>query len=198
MISTEPVILEGAIVRLQPMTRGHLPALIAAAGRDPSIFSWYADRMDTPEAIETWVERCLSLNAQGTALPLVTIDRRTDRLIGASCFLHIDRRHKRAEIGATWLVREAQRTGANREAKLLMLTHAFEAWGCQRVEFKTDSLNAQSRQAMRRLGLVEEGILRNHMLVHDGRHRHSVFFSAIVEEWPALKASILDRQRVAA
>lgn len=103
---------------------------------------------------------------------------------------NIDRGNRRVEIGWTWLGRTFQRTALNTEAKYLMLRHAFEAWGCLRVEFKTDALNAPSRAALLRIGAREEGILRKHMITTSGRVRDSVYYSILDEEWPMVKARL--------
>ncbi|HEY2156328.1 MAG TPA: GNAT family protein, partial [Isosphaeraceae bacterium] len=112
------------------------------------------------------------------------------RVVGSTRFMNIVPAHLRVEIGGTWLARPAQRSGINREAKWLMLRHAFETWGLRRVEFKTHASNVQSRTALARLGAVEEGILRKHMVMPDGSERDSVYFSVLDDEWPAVKARL--------
>jgi RimJ/RimL family protein N-acetyltransferase len=126
-------------------------------------------------------------------LPFVTIDQATGAVIGSSRFFSIDHRNHNLEIGYTWLVPSRQRSGANLEAKLLQLTHAFDALDCRRVQFKTDSLNDKSRNALLGIGATFEGILRNQMISQGGRMRHSAYYSVIDEEWPRVKQHILDR-----
>ena len=126
-------------------------------------------------------------------MPFATLLRADGRLAGTTRFANIDRANRRAEIGWTLVARPYQRSAVNTEAKLLMLTHAFETWGCIRVEFKTDSLNFQSRTALTRLGATEEGIFRNHVICADGRLRHSVYFSITNDEWPAIKQRLIRR-----
>lgn len=184
-----PIALEGHRVRLVPLTLDHADAL-AEAGADPSIFRWFSDRLDRPEAFRPWIATALDEAARGTSLPFATIDAATGRVIGSTRFLAIVPAHLRVEIGATWLTPSAQRTGANREAKSLMLRHAFETWRVRRVEFKTNASNVQSRTALARLGAVEEGILRKHMVTPDGGVRDSVYFSITDDEWPAVKARL--------
>jgi RimJ/RimL family protein N-acetyltransferase len=113
--------------------------------------------------------------------------------VGSTRFANIDRENKHLEIGWTWIGKPWQRTAVNTEAKYLMLRHAFEELGCIRVEFKTDSLNQQSRNALLGIGAKEEGTFRNHMITQDGRYRHSVYFSVIDSEWPEVKRGLEER-----
>ena len=129
------------------------------------------------------------------SLPFATIHRASGRVAGSTRFGNITREHRRAEIGWTWLGTEFQRTALNTEAKFLMLRHAFEAMGCMRVELKTSRTNLKSQAAMRRLGLVEEGTFRHHMLNADGSWRDSVYFSVLASEWPGVAAGLESRLR---
>ena len=126
----------------------------------------------------------------GKALPFAIIDRATGRAVGSTRFGNFEPAHRRVEIGWTWPGTPWQRTAFNTEAKYLLLVHAFESLGLNRVEFKTDVLNERSRKAILRLGALEEGVLRRHMIVRDGRVRDSVYYSIIAEEWPAVKANL--------
>jgi N-acetyltransferase len=186
-----PIGLEGRIVRLEPLSLDHAGAL-AEAGSDPSVFRWFAGRPGTVGGFRAWIEIALDEQARGVSLPFTTIDDRTGRAIGSTRFMNIVPAHLRVEIGSTWLDPGAQRTGANREAKFLMLRHAFETWRVRRVEFKTHALNIQSRTALARLGAVEEGTLRKHIIMDDGSPRDSVYFSVVDDEWPALKARLAE------
>jgi RimJ/RimL family protein N-acetyltransferase len=184
-----PVVLEGRFVRLEPLALDHTGPL-AEAGVDPSIFRWFSDRLDRPEAFETWVATALDELARGVSLPFATVDAASGQVIGSTRFMNIVPAHLRVEIGGTWLAPSAQRTGANREAKFLMLRHAFETWHVRRVEFKTHASNARSRAALAGIGAVEEGTLRKHMVMPDGSARDSVYFSITDDEWPAVKARL--------
>jgi RimJ/RimL family protein N-acetyltransferase len=188
--SVEPVILEGDKVRLEPLAVRHIAGLIDA-GTDRSIFRWHTFQLDGPEAFRTWVETALDEQARGVSLPFATKVAHTGEVIGSTRFGNIDVKNLKVEIGWTWLSPAWQRTGANREAKFLMLRHAFETWGVRRVEFKTHHRNTQSRTALAGLGAVEEGTFRKHMVMLDGSARDSVFFSVIDEEWPVVKARLL-------
>ena len=122
--------------------------------------------------------------------PRWTVEAESGAIVGSTRFGNIAPDHKRVEIGWTWVTFAWQRTYVNSEAKLLMLTHAFERWGCNRVELKTNALNMRSRKAMLRLGLKEEGILRSHMINPDGTVRDTVYYSVIAGEWPEMKARL--------
>jgi RimJ/RimL family protein N-acetyltransferase len=183
------VTLEGRIVRLEPLELAHVPAL-AEVGLDPAVWQWTTARPRSEADLREWAETAIRNRDAGTELPLVTLEASTGRPIGSSRYLNIVLEHRRLEIGWTWVAPPWQRTGANREAKLLMLTHAFETLGCRRVEFKTDSLNEPSRRALLGIGATFEGIFRNHMVMPDGRMRHSAYYSVIDDEWPAVKARL--------
>ena len=184
--------LTGALVRLEPLTAGHFDALYEA-GRPEELWRWTTHRIQSLAEMKDYLETALLWQRQGTALPFVTIAQSTGEVIGSTRFANIDVANRRLEIGWTWVTPSWQRTGANNEAKLLMLRHAFEELGAIRVEFKTDSLNDRSRTALRGIGASEEGTLRNHMIVWDGRLRHSVYYSVIAEEWPRVKALLEQR-----
>ena len=186
----EPVTLEGAVVRLQPLTLGHLDAL-CAVGLDEELWRVTMTRCRTRDDMREFVEDALGLQGQGVALPFATVERASGRVVGSTRFGNIDVPNRRAEIGWTWVARPWQRTAVNTEAKYLMLRHAFETLGCLRVEFKTDALNDRSRAALRRIGAVEEGVFRYHQIIpHTGRLRDSVYFSIIAPEWPGVKAEL--------
>jgi RimJ/RimL family protein N-acetyltransferase len=184
-----PVVLEGRIVRLEPLSRDHLAGL-AEVAFDPAIWRWTLARPTDLGRLGDWLDAALSNAAAGTELPFATIDRATGRPIGSTRFLSIVPEHRRLEIGWTWVGRAWQRSGVNREAKLLQLTHAFETLGANRVEFKTDSRNEASRAALLGIGAAFEGIFRNHMVMPDGPLRHSAYYAVVAEDWPVVKARI--------
>ena len=188
----EPVILEGSLVRLEPLSLQHVPGL-TAVGLDAEIWRWMLSSIQTPGEMRAYVENALLAAANGSEAPFATIERSTGKVIGSTRYLSIEPQHRRLEIGHTWVAPPWQRTAANTEAKLLMLAHAFNALGALRVEFKTDSLNERSRKALLGIGATEEGTLRNHMLTDSGRRRHSVYFSVIEEEWPRVRMHLEQR-----
>lgn len=182
----EPITLEGQYVRLEPLSLAH-HAQLCAVGLDEELWRWVVQPVRTPEEMHAYIQEALQAQAAGTALPFATVEKASGRAIGSTRFGNIDRVNRHVEIGWTWLGLKWQRTAANTEAKYLMLRHAFEPWGCIRVEFKTDSLNTPSRRALLRIGAKEEGIFRNHMITSTGRFRHSVYYSIVDSEWPTLK-----------
>jgi N-acetyltransferase len=181
-----PVTLEGRIIRLEPLSLEHLEGL-CAIGLDPELWRWTTSVVRTAEDMRAYVETALRSQEEGTALPYATVWKESGKVVGSTRFGNIDAENRRVEIGWTWVGTPWQRTPINTEAKYLMLRHAFETLGCIRVEFKTDSFNDKSRKALLRIGAKEEGTFRNHMVVHDGRYRHSVYFSIIESEYPAVK-----------
>lgn len=184
-----PVTLTGRFVRLEPLTRGHLDALDRIAYA-PSIWSWMPKTLTDRASLEAWVDEALATQNAGTALPFATVLREGDRVVGSTRYLNISARDGRMEIGGTWIAPQHQRSVVNTEAKLLMLTHAFENLGATRIEFKTHSKNEKSRRAIERIGGVFEGTHRKHMLHRDGTRRDSVWYSILDDEWAALKVRL--------
>ena len=187
-----PVTLEGAYVRLEPLTVEHIPGL-CEVGLDSELWRWTPMILRAPEDMRAYVLAALRGQEEGTALPFATVERSSGTIIGSTRFGNIDHQHMGLEIGWTWLSQRWQRTSMNTEAKYLMLRHAFENLRCIRVAFKTDSLNERSRSAILRLGAREEGVFRNHMLTYSGRIRHTVYFSIINSEWPKVKADLEEK-----
>lgn len=190
MIGLAPVRLTGRHVCLEPLTPGHAEALWAVA-RDPELWRWTLSQVHSRADLDLYVRTALDAQAAGTALPFVLVaDGET---AGSTRFANAAPPHGRVEVGWTFVGRRWQRTAVNTEAKLLLLRHAFETFGARRVEFKTDALNAPSRAAIARLGAVEEGTLRHHMVTAEGRVRDTVYFSILADEWPAVEARLVER-----
>jgi len=165
-------------------------------GLDPATWTWTSARPADREGLRRWLEAALDNAAAGIEVPFATIDLASGRAIGSTRFLNIVPEHRRLEIGWTWVGTGFQRTGANREAKLLQLAHAFDDLGANRVEFKTDSRNGPSRAALLGIGATFEGIFRNHMIMPDGPLRHSAYYSVVAEDWPGVRVRLeapLDR-----
>jgi N-acetyltransferase len=189
-----PVTLEGDVVRLEPMRREHEPLFWAAfQGTLEEVFRWYPWSMRTLDDFTFYVDRVLADQDKGFSVNFTMVVRESGEIVGSTRFMNIDAANRHVEIGGTWIVPAWQRTGVNTEAKYLMLRHAFESWGCLRVELKTDALNQQSRTAILRLGAKEEGTFRKHMLTWDGRVRDSVYFSIVDTEWPEIKLRLEKR-----
>jgi RimJ/RimL family protein N-acetyltransferase len=188
-MNVEPVTLEGQYVRLEPLSLDHYEPL-CEVGLEESLWRWTTAAVKTPDDLREYIEAALAARDQGTALPFATIERSSGRAIGSTRFANIDRYNRGVEIGWTWVSPQRQRTPINTEAKYLMLRHAFEGWGCIRVELKTHISNEKSRNAILRIGAKQEGILRNHRIMPDGSIRDSVCFSVIDPEWPVVKADL--------
>lgn len=185
----EPVILDGKYVRLEPLRFEHLEQL-CTVGLEKSLWTLTTTVMENFGDMRNYVETALKDFERKISLPFVTIEKSSNKIVGSTRFGNIEVKHLKAEIGWTWINPQWQRSNINTEAKLLMLTHAFEVWECIRVEFKTDALNEKSRNAILRIGAKEEGILRRHMITETGRYRDSVYFSIIDLEWDAVKANL--------
>ncbi|MCP8466200.1 GNAT family N-acetyltransferase [Pseudomonas sp. ZM23] len=184
--------LIGDIVELQPLRAEHAPALLAAAA-DGRLWELKVTVVPGPETVAGYIDKALAGLQEGSVMPFAILDRRNASIVGSTRFWKIDRANRKLEIGHTWLAQSAQRTPINTEAKLLLLTYAFEQMGCVRVQFTTDELNEKSRKAILRLGAVQEGIVRHERIMPDGRKRNSVRFSIIDSEWPQVKAGLLAR-----
>ena len=181
-----PVTLAGRHVRLVPLTLEHVPALWEV-GNDDDLWRWTLSHPRSEDDMRRYVQAALDRRAEGGAMPFATLEAATGRVIGSTRYHNIEPPHRRVEIGYTFVARPWQRTPANTEAKFLMLRHAFESLGCVRVELRTNALNQRSRNAILRIGGVEEGTLRRHMADDAGRFRDTVYFSILDDEWPGVK-----------
>jgi len=186
-MEVKPVVLTGKHARLEPMTEVHIPGLAEiGAGQTFWDYMLYGN-INTVDDMRNWVIDIRSRAEKGTDLPFVAIHLASGRVAGATRYLNIMPKDRGLEIGGTWYGTEFQRTPLNTECKYLLLSHAFETLGCIRVQLKTDLRNERSQKAIERLGAVKEGVLRNHMILPDGRYRHSVFYSILDTEWPEVK-----------
>ncbi len=185
----EPVTLEGRRIRLEPLSTDHVDEL-TAAGADERLWRHTPRRIRSRDDMLAYVSDALEGRKRGTMYPFVVRLRETAQAIGSTRYGNIDLVNRRLEIGWTWIAPEWQRTGVNREAKYLLLRHAFETLDCVRVEFKTDVLNEQSRRALEGIGAVEEGVLRQHVIVEGGRLRDTVYYSILAEEWPGVRSRL--------
>jgi RimJ/RimL family protein N-acetyltransferase len=184
-----PVVLQGASLRLEPLSEEHL-APLCAVGLDDELWRWSPSPVRTTEEMAAYVSVALKEQANGRALPFAVVEKSSERVIGSTRFGNIEPAHRRVEIGWTWYGRPWHRTRTNTEAKYLLLQHAFETLSCIRVELKTDSLNQRSRAAIQRLGASEEGCLRNHMITVSGRIRHTICYSIVDSDWTEVKATL--------
>ena len=185
----EPVVLEGTRIRLEPLRTDHLDDLRRVAF-DAPLWRWTIMGEQDEAGLRRWLDTALANANAGIERPFATIDRASGRAVGSTRYLSIVPEHRRLEIGWTWIATALQRTGANREAKLLQLRHAFETLGANRVEFKTHARNEPSRTALAGIGARFEGVFRNHMIMPDGSLRDSAYFSVTAEDWPDVKARL--------
>ena len=191
---TLPLTLEGSVVRLAPVRREHADLFWEVAKDNlEDIFRWIPYAMRRREDFEKLIDKAFAEQERGESLVFATVERSSGRTIGSTRFMNIDRVNKRVEIGSTWIAPAWQRTPVNTEAKYLMLRHAFEVWGCIRVELKTDGLNQKSRNAILRIGAKEEGTLRRHLVTWTGRVRDTVYFGILDSEWPEARAKLEGR-----
>jgi N-acetyltransferase len=186
----EPVTLEGTHARLEPLSLERHAEGLLEIGLDPELWHWTIVKVETTGDLRRYLEKALLDQAEGRAVPFAIVEPTSGRVIGSTRFMAIAVPHRRVEIGSTWIAKPWQRTAINTEAKYLMLRHAFETWGCLRVELKTDARNDRSWRAMLRLGLVLEGTFRKHMITERGEARDTVYFSVVDDEWPAMKARL--------
>lgn len=186
-LEVKPVTLQGRYVRLEPITEAHIPGLTEiGAGQTFWDFMLYGN-INTEADMRGWVRDILARAEKGTDLPFTVIHLASGKVAGATRYLNIMPKDRGLEIGGTWYGMEFQRTAVNTECKYLLLKHAFETLGCIRVQLKTDLRNERSQKAIERIGAVKEGVLRNHMILPDGRIRHSVFYSILDTEWEGVK-----------
>ncbi len=194
MMRVEERTLEGNHVRLEPLAARHVPELVQAV-QDPEVWRYLGaiPHPRTSEDMQRFVAIALAARDQGTELPFAIVERAGGRAVGSTRYMDIRAAHRGLEIGWTWIAPAFQRTAVNTECKLLLLTHAFESLGCLRVQLKTDLRNLRSQAAIERLGAVKEGVLRRHIVYHDGYVRDSVLYSITDAEWPALKPRLAAR-----
>ncbi len=185
----EKVTLVGDHVRLEPLAENHLEGLCSAIS-DGELWKLFFTLVPHPKSIEGFYADACQAHTSGNGLVFATIDQVTNEVVGSTRFMKADIPNNRVEIGFTFIRASSQKTKINTEAKLLMLSHAFESLKLNRVEFLTDYLNTRSRNAILRLGSKQEGILRSHMVMPDGRIRDSVLFSIIENEWAGIKQGL--------
>jgi N-acetyltransferase len=186
MMLSEELRLGGSIVRLEPMSLADAEPL-ARIGLDPGLWTLQPRQIVSFGDMRAYVQAALDDRARSVSLPFVIVSQQSGALIGSTRYMDYAPVHRRVEIGATWLTAAAQRTGANTETKLLMLSYAFDSLSVEKVVLKTEALNAQSRRAIERIGAIEEGIFRQHLWSDSGRPRDMVFYAVFADMWPAVR-----------
>jgi RimJ/RimL family protein N-acetyltransferase len=184
-----PVTLTGRRIRMEPLDERHFEDL-ARVAYDDALWRWTILKPIDEAGLRAWFDLARTNAAETIEVPFATIDLASERAIGSSRYMSMFPEHRRLEIGWTWVGTAFQRTGANREAKLLQLSHAFETLGAHRVEFKTHARNVQSRTALLGIGATFEGVLRHHSIMPDGSNRDSAYYGVIAPEWPAVKTRL--------
>jgi RimJ/RimL family protein N-acetyltransferase len=191
--AVEKLTLRGSRVQLEPLDAERHRAGLEAAIADGDLAALWVTTVPRPERLEEFFGAAAAAFAAGRELAFATLDAATGQVLGSTRFMAIEPAQQRVEIGFTFLAASAQRTHVNSEAKLLMLEHAFDVWGVNRVELLTDVLNERSRAAIARLGASQEGVLRAHKVMPDGRIRDSAIYSIVRPEWPDVQAVLVDR-----
>lgn len=186
MAFVDKVTLTGRHATLEPLALEHEEDIRRAVA-DGELWKLWFTTVPRPEEVRAYIEGLLAQRKRGEAFPFAVRQAQDGRIVGCTRYLHIDAANRRLEIGGTWYAASGQRTGINTECKLLLLAHAFETLGCIAVEFRTDWFNKRSQAAIERLGAKREGVLRNHMIMPDGRIRDTVVYSIIGNEWPGVK-----------
>jgi RimJ/RimL family protein N-acetyltransferase len=184
-----PPTLTGSTVELRPLRQEHAQALLDAAA-DGQLWNMKLTVVPGADTIGGYIANALDGCAAGTVMPFVIVLRASGAIVGSTRFWKIDRANRKLEIGHTWLSESVQRSAVNTEAKYLLLSHAFDAMQCVRVQFTTDELNERSRAAILRIGAKQEGVVRHERIMPDGRKRNSVRFSIIDDEWPGVKTML--------
>jgi len=185
-----PITLAGRQVRLEPLAGRHVDALVRN-GAEAEVWRWSpAMRTDPRESVRAWCDAVMPMHARGEMAAFAIVDLARGEAVGGTTLFDYSEANRRVEIGYTWLAKTAWRSALNTECKLLLLRHAFEELGMNRVQLKTDARNVRSQAAIARLGAVREGVLRAHMVMPDGWVRDSVMFSIVAAEWPAVKARL--------
>ena len=184
-----PTTLVGQHVELVPLCASHENGLIAAVSDGALWQLWYTS-IPSPDRMKAEIERRLALQAAGTMIPFTVIERPSGRVVGMTTYMNIDAAGPRVEIGSTWYARSVQRTKLNTEAKLLLLSHAFDALDCLAVEFRTHFINHQSRRAIERLGAKLDGVLRSHQRASNGTLRDTCVYSIVASEWPTVRSHL--------
>jgi len=185
----EQVTLQGRHAVLEPLGPQHAEE-IRVAVQDGELWKLFFTTVPKPDGVDEYIASLLALRERGLAFPFAVRDNKSKRIIGGTRYLNIDAPNRRVEIGGTWYAKSRQRSGINTECKLMLLTHAFEQLDCIAVEFRTDWFNRRSQAAIERLGAKRDGVLRNHMIMADGRIRDTVVYSIIRNEWLGVKANL--------
>ena len=185
----KPVTLHSKTVQLEPLSIDHVSDLINAV-KDGNLYNHWYTSIPQPKNMKIEIERRLKLQDMGTMLPFAVISLKTEKAVGMTTYMNVDKENKRVEIGSTWYAKSVQRTSLNTECKLMLLEHAFENLACICVEFRTHFMNHQSRRGIERLGAKLDGILRSNAIQKNGTIRDTAVYTIISSEWSSVKANL--------
>lgn len=191
MMNIKPIILKGTRVQLEPLDDAHKNELYQAA-QDKSIWTYFSSSV-LGDGFYRWFDRAMQNFQEGDHLPFIVRRLADHKIIGSSRYYHINSEHHRLTLGYTWYVPEVWGSYVNPECKFLLLNHAFEDLNCNRVEFQIHAANERSRAAVKKLGAIEEGILRHHMILEDGSLRNTAIYSIVKSDWVNIKAKLQAR-----
>jgi RimJ/RimL family protein N-acetyltransferase len=190
VILNKNIVLENERVLLKPLSSEHFDGFCQIAF-DSEVWTYMADKISNEDDLKAFIDSSLTAKTNGQRYPFTIFDKQRERIAGSTSFLNISEKDSRLEIGYTWLGMDFQGTGLNTRCKYELLKYAFDEMKFERVEFKTDFTNPKSRKALLKIGGKEEGVLRSHMLMHDGRRRDSIYYSILKNEWTILKKDLL-------
>ena len=185
----KPVTLHSKTVQLEPLSIDHISDLINAV-KDGNLYNHWYTSIPQPKNMKMEIERRLKLQDMGTMLPFAVISLKTEKAVGMTTYMNVEKENKRVEIGSTWYAKSVQRTSLNTECKLMLLEHAFENLACICVEFRTHFMNHQSRRGIERLGAKLDGILRSNAIQKNGTIRDTAVYTIISSEWSSVKANL--------
>ena len=189
------IILENSVVLLSPLQIGDFSNLQHVATKDNDLLQFSPTQVHSPDLLKSYIEKAVAERQNKTRYPFSIFDKTKNAFAGSTSFLNISNVDSRIEIGSTWIGKDFQKTGLNRNCKYLLLEFAFDQLNAERVEFKTDERNLPSRMAIEKIGGRFEGILRSHTLMYDGYRRNTICFSILKNEWANLKTHFLERRK---
>ena len=193
----ENIVLENDRVRLEPLDKNHLNELLPIAIKHPDLLQYSPSPFGTPELLEENISKAITSRIDKQRYPFAIFDKLNNRFVGSTSFGNISTKDKRLEIGWTWIDKESQGTGLNKYCKHLLLSYAFEKLIMQRVEFKTDNRNNQSKKAIGKIGGTFEGILRSHTVMRNGYRRDTAYYSILKHEWDSINNTLFNEIKTA-
>ena len=184
------IVLENSRVKLLPLNEEYVEDLMPLVLNNPNLLKYSPSKFGTKELLKEYIKSDLNSREKRTKYAFVIYDKVQEKYAGSTSYLNISEKDQRLEIGSTWIGKNFQRTGLNRNCKFLLMEYAFEQLNCQRLELKTDARNVQSKKAIEGIGAKYEGLLRSHMLMIDGHRRDTIYYSILIAEWPEIKLKL--------